>query len=108
MNARVIEVMAWQPEVPGTDRHVGRIDASRREVSWQDAGLCAQADPALFYPEQGESAAAARRVCRACPVREQCLAYALETGQEWGVWGGTTERERQRVRAARRRDELAA
>ena len=46
-------------------------------------------------------------MCRSCPVVEECLAYALETNQEAGVWGGTSEEERRRLRrawlAARRR-----
>ena len=36
----------------------------------------------------------AKRICRNCPVRTECLAYALDYGMEYGVWGGMTERER--------------
>ena len=48
----------------------------------------------LFYPERGESAGPARQVCAACPVRQQCLEYALSNRITSGIWGGLTERER--------------
>jgi len=40
--------------------------------------------------------AAAKRICQGCPVQTECLAYALDSGSEWGVWGGMTEAERRR------------
>lgn len=43
---------------------------------------------------------AAKAVCESCPVREACLRYALETNQEAGVWGGTSEEERRKLRRA--------
>ena len=122
MTRRAIEVMAWRPEVPGSDRHVGTIRAVRPGGSpgpdlslidpsgwdWQDQGLCAETDPALFHPADGIHAEPALRICAACPVRAECLQWALANDEEWGVWGGTTERERQRIRAGRAVNELAA
>ena len=77
---------------------------------WEQAA-CQTADPELFFPVAAAGAsltqiARAKAVCAACPVREQCLDYAVETGQAHGVWGGTTVDERH-VIAARRRRELA-
>lgn len=75
------------------------------ELGWMDAGLCAQVDPELFFPEKDSgknTAADAKRVCMGCPVRVTCLDYAVRTGQAHGVWGGLSERERRAVRAARR------
>jgi WhiB family redox-sensing transcriptional regulator len=43
--------------------------------------------------------AEAKAVCAACPVRIDCLGYALETGQDAGVWGGTSEKERREIRS---------
>ncbi len=40
----------------------------------------------------------ARSVCRRCPVREECLAYAFDSGEEWGIWGGLTSAERREIR----------
>lgn len=58
---------------------------------------CAQTDVEAYFPEKGESPKAARDTCVDCDFRRPCLAYAL-THHEWGVWGGTTERERRELR----------
>jgi WhiB family transcriptional regulator, redox-sensing transcriptional regulator len=68
---------------------------------WVDEAVCAQTDPEAFFPEKGESALPALRVCSACPVREPCLEEALNDRLK-GVWGGTTERRRQELRRQRR------
>ena len=62
--------------------------------AWMAAGLCAEVDPELFYPETGAPNRDAKRVCGGCDVRAECLAYALAHRERFGVWGGTTERER--------------
>lgn len=60
--------------------------------------------------EQGRFARiqAAKSVCRACPEQQRCLDWAVETNQDFGIWGGYTERERAKLRkerkAARERD----
>ena len=63
-----------------------------------DRALCTQVDPELFYPAPGSTAAPAKRVCRQCPVADACLAYALEHDERWGVWGGLSERQREKLR----------
>lgn len=70
---------------------------------WMVDGLCAQADPELWFPEIGSTGHAAKRICQQCPVIEECLAYAVEHG-EMGIWGGTSERQRT---ATRRGQEVA-
>jgi WhiB family transcriptional regulator, redox-sensing transcriptional regulator len=70
-------------------------DAGRSDpLSWQDQALCAQADPEAFFPEKGGSTAKAKRVCLSCPVRRECLEFALENREGFGIWGGLSERER--------------
>jgi len=64
---------------------------------WWFAGLCAQTDPELFFPEKGGSVREAKAVCAGCPVRAQCLAHALAHGERFGVWGGLSEHERRRL-----------
>lgn len=70
--------------------------------TWFAEGICAQTDPDAFHPEKGGSCAAAKAVCNGdddrppCPVRGQCLAWALEH-HERGIWGGTSERERRQL-----------
>ena len=65
--------------------------------AWWFAGLCAQTDPELFFPEKGGSVREAKAVCAGCPVRAQCLEHALAHGERFGVWGGLSERERRRL-----------
>lgn len=62
-------------------------------------------DPSWFYPEPGdtETEAYAKRICCACPLRAECLEYALEHDEVWGVWGGLAEGERPRPLAYRPR-----
>lgn len=65
---------------------------------WQRDAVCAQVDPEAWFPEQGESTGNAKRVCLGCPVREQCLTYALDNDERFGVWGATSPAERAKLR----------
>jgi WhiB family redox-sensing transcriptional regulator len=65
---------------------------------WQDRALCAQTDPEAFFPEKGGSTREAKMVCRGCEVRAECLAYALKRREQWGIWGGLSERERRQMK----------
>lgn len=69
------------------------------------AGVCAQTDPELFFPEKGETSKArqAKRLCETCEVRDECREYAVRRGEPFGIWGGTTADERRHIRAERRR-----
>jgi WhiB family transcriptional regulator, redox-sensing transcriptional regulator len=69
--------------------------------AWMDAALCAQTDPDMFVSDiQGESPADAKKVCRACDVREQCLQYALDNHIFDGVYGGLTGLQRRKLTKA--------
>lgn len=63
-------------------------------MNWQEFAECLDVDPEVFFPARSDPALAAKRICSRCPVMEQCLAEALRNGEEFGVWGNTTERER--------------
>jgi WhiB family redox-sensing transcriptional regulator len=65
---------------------------------WFADGLCSQTDPELFFPEKGGSTRDAKQTCVACPIRVQCLTYALDNDERFGVWGGLSEKERRRLR----------
>jgi WhiB family redox-sensing transcriptional regulator len=65
---------------------------------WTQDALCAQTDPDAWFPEPGEGGRAAKKICNRCPVRNECLEYALRTNQQAGIWGGVGEHERQRLR----------
>jgi WhiB family transcriptional regulator, redox-sensing transcriptional regulator len=64
---------------------------------WTDQALCAQADPDAFFSESIRQISAAKAVCHRCPVRQPCLSQALDTREEFGVWGGLDGNERQRL-----------
>jgi WhiB family redox-sensing transcriptional regulator len=66
--------------------------------AWVGDAVCAQTDPEVFFPEKGASSREARRVCRGCGVRKECLEFALRTGQRFGVWGGVSERQRRSMK----------
>lgn len=68
------------------------------DAAWQDRALCAQTDPEAFFPEKGGSTREAKRVCRTCDVRTECLEYALQHDERFGIWGGLSERERRRLK----------
>ena len=68
------------------------------EEEWQDQALCAQTDPEAFFPEKGGSTREAKRVCVGCEVRSECLEYALENDERFGIWGGLSERERRKLK----------
>jgi WhiB family redox-sensing transcriptional regulator len=75
--------------------------------AWRDEALCRQVDPELFFPDTGGSVREAKRVCAGCPVRKQCLDWAIAHDQRYGVWGGLTVNERTRLRRQRDRTERA-
>jgi len=77
-------------------------------MNWREDAACGDADPDLFFPIGTTGNALrqideAKRICRFCPVRIQCLAWALENGVPDGVWGGATEDERRAIRSLPRR-----
>lgn len=80
--------------VPGTEHHVG----DDNPLAWQADALCAQTDPEAFFPEKGGSTRDAKMICQSCEVRVQCLEYALERDERFGIWGGYSERERRKLR----------
>ena len=71
--------------------------------SWRARSACIGMDPDCFFPRQGEPAAAAIAVCMQCPVRIECLAWAVCRGEKTGIWGGAAERTRRCVRRILRR-----
>lgn len=68
------------------------------EEEWPSRAVCSQTDPEAFYPEKGGSTRDAKKVCVGCPVRTQCLQWALDHDERYGVWGGLSERERRRLK----------
>lgn len=75
-----------------------RGDEDDEALGWQSDALCAQTDPEAFFPEKGGSTREAKRICESCEVRSECLDYALENDERFGIWGGLSERERRKLR----------
>lgn len=75
------------------------------DVTWMEKGICGSGvvDPDLFFPsfDAPSSTAAAKAVCQRCPVRGECLDWAIRF-HESGVWGETSEADRRTL--ARRKD----
>ncbi|WP_292674563.1 MULTISPECIES: WhiB family transcriptional regulator [unclassified Microbacterium] len=67
-------------------------------LAWQADALCAQTDPEAFFPEKGGSTRDAKRICTTCDVRGECLEYALQNDERFGIWGGLSERERRKLK----------
>ena len=82
--------------------HLAELGLPAGDESWRLDGLCAETDPEAFFPEKGGSTREAKRVCAGCPVRLQCLEFALQGDERFGIWGGLSERERRRIRLQRR------
>lgn len=78
--------------------------ACEHHWNWQLHGACRSGGASLFFHPPGERGeahdareAAAKAVCAGCPVRSECRRHALETREQYGVWGGLTEAERHRL-----------
>jgi len=81
--------------VPGVRRPA---DVEDTALAWQTDALCSQTDPEAFFPEKGGSTRDAKRVCTTCDVRTECLEYALQNDERFGIWGGLSERERRKLK----------
>ncbi|WP_372451397.1 WhiB family transcriptional regulator [Mycolicibacter acidiphilus] len=86
------------PELEEYDEFDSFDPASATNEQWQERALCAQTDPEAFFPEKGGSTREAKKICQRCPVRAECLEYALAHDERFGIWGGLSERERRRLK----------
>lgn len=68
---------------------------------WDKKANCLGIESELFFPERGASTKEAKEVCKGCVVKEPCLEFALAHTEKFGIWGGTSERERRRLRRQR-------
>lgn len=73
------------------------------DARWMAQGVCAQIDPDLFFPDKGGgSVHAAKRMCRRCPVIDECREWAIVNIEIEGVLGGMTHTERRKEHRSRR------
>lgn len=85
-----------------SDAHQALLAELNKHAAWMADAACAGMDPDVFHPDRGEDARPAKAICAACPVRQRCLDYALDARLKHGIWGGTSERERRRIRRTNR------
>ena len=90
------------------DRHLAAHTTRRADSDWRDGAACTASDPELFFPigTTGPAlaqTATAQHVCRGCPFRSACLEWAIQTGADFGIWGGLAEDERRALQRRRRR-----
>jgi WhiB family redox-sensing transcriptional regulator len=71
------------------------------EGDWQERALCAQTDPELWFPDKGGSTTPAKKICADCDVQAECLEFALDNAERYGIYGGKSERERRKMLHAR-------
>jgi WhiB family redox-sensing transcriptional regulator len=100
-----------------TDRtsSLARLFAVEPENDWRPEAACRGIDPELFFSsdeivnkqERQEQEKAAKTVCARCTVRAQCLSYALEAGERYGIWGGLNAQERRALGRERSGDRAA-
>ena len=95
--SEVIVPLELVPLEPALEHDVECADAAE-EIGWQDRALCAQTDPEAFFPEKGGSTREAKKVCRSFEVQAECLEFALDNDERFGIWGGMSERERRRLK----------
>lgn len=79
----VLSDYRWEPSTP---------------EPWMAEALCAQTDPEAFFPEKGGSTRDAKALCAECPVRVQCLAFALANDEHYGIWGGLAPKARRALK----------
>lgn len=75
-----------------------RLHPLTRPGEWVDDALCAQTDPELFFPEKGGNSLVVKRICAKCQVKDQCLEWALTNNEKYGIWGGTSEHDRRKLK----------
>jgi hypothetical protein len=103
--------VGWQPKRTKNDDRRNEVQAKRRgrtellvdllaPPSWAAQGACRDHPDIDFFPGQGEDYEPAQAICQSCPVQAECLEAGMDEAH--GIWGGTTARERVRLRATKR------
>jgi WhiB family redox-sensing transcriptional regulator len=86
------------------DRHDGPVGVEEllSRPEWMEWGACVGVDRSAFFPGRGDDVRPAKALCAVCRVQYECLSYAVADDTIVGIWGGTSGRERRRLRSASR------
>lgn len=82
---------------PNSPYNISGNELPDEDDDWRLSAACRGLDTSLWFPsEAGDSASnrLAKRICKTCPVQPQCLQFALDNNEPWGVWGGMSARQR--------------
>ena len=75
---------------------------------WRHQSACKGLDTSLFFVDDGLNQDTPKAICATCRVREDCLEFAMANHEKYGIWGGLSVKERQRLRRRRNRERLIA
>ena len=99
---RAADRVSPSSEPPLGDEHqsvvLGRYTSLLDKKAWFGQALCTGTDPETFFPDRGKSTQEATAVCLSCPVRRECLEFAVANNETHGIWGGLSVRERRPLR----------
>jgi len=90
---------------------LGKVSAAvttARLGQWAQQALCGQTNSEIFFPSQDDPGTEAKRVCRRCPVRAECLTFAMANDERFGIWGGLDPEERRNLRRSLHRRQASA
>ncbi|MFD0224298.1 WhiB family transcriptional regulator [Streptomyces hirsutus] len=84
----------------------GSFSEDHKAPNWRDQASCVGEDPEIFFPlsdsaSPGDEAFLARTICRRCSVLLVCRSWAIDHGEDDGIWGATTAAQRRAIRRAR-------
>lgn len=101
VHQRLIDA-GYSPRALAKARRAGSTDPSTTfrwdDQPWVADAICNQTDPEAFFPEKGGSTKQAKAVCNNCDVRLKCLDWAMRLPEQFGIWGGLSEKERRTLR----------
>jgi hypothetical protein len=95
VDEQLVEWMMTHPigDPPDPDEIAGLF----HRPDWHERAACRGMGPEYFYAERGHPFAPALAACRRCPVHDECLAAAIDAGDDHGIWGGTGGERRRKV-----------
>ena len=96
-----VSVVEWSRHDPAElhDAREQLLEELRRRPAWHADAACREHPDVSFFPERGEDVRPAKAVCAGCLARAECLAFGMR--EHHGIWSGTSERERRRLRVQR-------
>lgn len=92
------------PTFQTPEREAVNRNRNHNPTPWQNLAACRGSHPDLFFTARGdnETVILAKTICGQCPVRAECLKHALDNNEVYGIWGGTSEHQRRKLKRTRK------